>query len=86
MVGVVSAFDRGDPERAHDLFDAYLPLVRYEQQQGVGLACRKYVLARRGVIASAAMRRPRAALSAADVADIELLLARQERRLREIGA
>ena len=24
----------GDTERAHDLFDAYLPLARYEQQAG----------------------------------------------------
>jgi 4-hydroxy-tetrahydrodipicolinate synthase len=29
---------------AHDLFDAHLPLVRYEQQPGAGLAVRKYVL------------------------------------------
>jgi 4-hydroxy-tetrahydrodipicolinate synthase len=27
---------------AHDLFDAHLPLLRYEQQPGLGLAVRKY--------------------------------------------
>jgi len=26
------AFDRGDPERGHDLFDAYLPLARQERR------------------------------------------------------
>ena len=86
MVGVVEAFGRGEVERAHDLFDAYLPLARYEQQPGVGLACRKYVLAKRGVIRSAALRKPGGTLSKLDVADVERLLARQEVRLREIGA
>ncbi len=86
MVGVVGNYSKGDVERAHDIFDAYLPLARYEQQQGIGLAARKYVLAKRGVISSGALRKPGAALSAMDVADVERLLARQARRLAEIGA
>ena len=86
MVGVVESYGKGEVERAHDIFDAYLPLARYEQQQGLGLAARKYVLAKRGVIGSAALRKPGAALSAKDIADVERLLARQEKRLREIGA
>jgi 4-hydroxy-tetrahydrodipicolinate synthase len=86
MVGVVENFARGDENRAHDIFDAYLPLARYEQQQGIGLASRKYVLAKRGVIASPTLRKPGASLSKADIADVENLLARQARRLTEIGA
>ena len=86
MVGVVAASEAGDRERAHDIFDAYLPLARYEQQQGVGLAGRKYVLAKRGVIACDRLRAPGPRLSPADVADVERLLARQARRLAEIGA
>lgn len=86
MVGVVENYRKGDVERAHDIFDAYLPLARYEQQQGLGLAARKYVLAKRGVIASAALRKPGATLSKLDIADVERLLARQARRLAEIGA
>jgi 4-hydroxy-tetrahydrodipicolinate synthase len=85
MVGVCGAFADGDIERAHDLFDAYLPLARYEQQQGIGLAVRKYLLVERGVIASAAVRRPGPKLSAADIADIARLTARQTRRLAQIG-
>jgi 4-hydroxy-tetrahydrodipicolinate synthase len=85
MVGVVNAHMAGDRDRAADLFDAYLPLARYEQQPGPGLAVRKYVLAKRGAIASAAQRTPRATLSAADIADVEFLLARQARRLADIG-
>ncbi|MCP3468920.1 dihydrodipicolinate synthase family protein [Bradyrhizobium sp. CCGUVB1N3] len=85
MVDVRRAHTAGNVDRAHDLFDSYLPLARYEQQPGPGLAVRKYVLARRGVIASATLRKPGAALSAADIADIERLIARQTRRLEELG-
>ena len=85
MVDVCRAHASGDIERAHDLFDAYLPLARYEQQSGIGLAVRKQLLAERGVIASAAIRKPGPKLSAADLADIARLTARQTRRLAEIG-
>jgi 4-hydroxy-tetrahydrodipicolinate synthase len=84
MVGVCNAYAAGDVARAHDLFDAYLPLARYEQQQGIGLAVRKHLLAERGVIASAAVRKPGPKLSAADIADIARLTARQARRLAEL--
>ena len=86
MVGVVREHGLGNVERAHDIFDVYLPLARYEQQQGLGLASRKYVLAKRGVIASPKLRAPGAVLSREDVADVERLLARQVRRLAEIAA
>jgi 4-hydroxy-tetrahydrodipicolinate synthase len=86
MVGVVRAFGAGNVERAHDIFDAYLPLARYEQQPGIGLAGRKHVLAKRGVIATPTLRKPAATLSARDIADIERLLERQARRLAAIEA
>jgi 4-hydroxy-tetrahydrodipicolinate synthase len=81
MVDVCRAHASGDVERAHDIFDAYLPLARYEQQAGVGLAVRKHIFAQRGIIASAAVRKPGPKLSAADVADIARLTERQQRRL-----
>jgi 4-hydroxy-tetrahydrodipicolinate synthase len=85
MVDVVAAHARGDVERAHDLFDAYLPLARYEQQAGVGLAVRKHLFQQRGVIASSFVRKPGPKLSAHDLADIALLVRRQEARLRALG-
>jgi 4-hydroxy-tetrahydrodipicolinate synthase len=85
MVDVVRAHAAGDVERAHDVFDAYLPLSRYEQQAGIGLAVRKHLLAQRGVIASAAIRKPGPKLSTADLADLDRLVKRQTRRLVEIG-
>jgi 4-hydroxy-tetrahydrodipicolinate synthase len=84
MVDVVAAHAGGDVERAHDLFDAYLPLARYEQQSGVGLAVRKHLFWQRGVIASAAVRKPGPRLSAADLADLDRLVSRQSRRLAEL--
>ena len=85
MVDVCRAHAAGNVERAHDLFDAYLPLARYEQQAGIGLAVRKHLLAERGVIASAAVRKPGPKLSAADIADIARLTSRQSRRLAQIA-
>ena len=66
----------GRREEAHDLFDAHLPLLRYEQQPGVGLSVRKYILHRRGLLASAALRAPAAPLTATAVAEVEHLLGR----------
>lgn len=85
MVDVCAAHASGNIERAHDLFDAYLPLARYEQQAGIGLAVRKHILMKRGVIASEAVRKPGPKLSAQDVADIARLTRRQEKRLAELG-
>jgi 4-hydroxy-tetrahydrodipicolinate synthase len=85
MVDVVNAFKAGDVERAFDIFDCYLPLAKYEQQAGVGLAVRKHILAQRGAIASAAVRKPGPKLSAQDLADIARLTARQEKKLAALG-
>jgi 4-hydroxy-tetrahydrodipicolinate synthase len=85
MVDVVRHMQAGEADRAQDIFDAYLPLARYEQQPNVGLAVRKYTMARRGIIANAALRRPGGTLTAASIAEIERLIQRQERRLGELN-
>jgi 4-hydroxy-tetrahydrodipicolinate synthase len=79
LVDVVQKSRAGERDAAHDLFDAHLPLIRYEQQQGVGLAVRKYVLQKRGAIGSAAQRRPASSLTAKACAEIDYLLARLAR-------
>jgi 4-hydroxy-tetrahydrodipicolinate synthase len=84
MVGVWRSYAVRDMERARDLFDAYLPLARYEQQPGLGLAIRKYILSRRGAIGSATLRKPGSRLSDLDIAEIEFLIGRQTRRLRDM--
>ena len=76
LADVVRLQKEGEREAAHDLFDAHLPLLRYEQQQGVGLAVRKYVLMRRGFIASDTQRKPGAALTPAARTEVDYLLLR----------
>jgi 4-hydroxy-tetrahydrodipicolinate synthase len=81
LVEVYDRFRAGREDDAHDLYDAYLPLIRYEQQPGIGLAIRKEILHRRGILASPALRPPGARLDAADHAELDRLLARLERRV-----
>jgi 4-hydroxy-tetrahydrodipicolinate synthase len=80
LVQLVKLIKGGQRTEAHDLFDRHLPLLRYEQQPGMlGLAVRKYVLKRRGAIASDAQRKPGIKLSKEAIAEIEFLIARLER-------
>ncbi|MEO0767313.1 MAG: dihydrodipicolinate synthase family protein [Pseudomonadota bacterium] len=85
MRQVIDAFHTGDLERARDVFDAYMPMVRYEAQPGMGLAIRKYSLARQGIIAHPTLRKPWAALSEAAIGEIDALALRQGKRLRDLG-
>ncbi len=79
LTELVGLFAAGKRDEAHDLFDAHLPLIRYEQQLGIGLAVRKHVLKRRGVIASDAQRKPAQMLTPAAKAEVDYLLARLAR-------
>ena len=85
MVDVVRQSQASAYERAQDLFDAYLPLARYEQQPGIGLAVRKYTMARRGIIAHATLRRPGGGLNPQTIAEVDRLIARQDKRLKELS-
>ena len=85
LADVVRLQKTGKRDEAHDLFDAHLPLLRYEQQQGVGLAVRKYVLMRRGFIASDAQRKPASALTPAARQEVDYLLNRLARRDSRAG-
>ena len=79
LIDVVRLSKEGKRDAAHDLFDAHLPLIRYEQQPGAGLAVRKYVLQKRGIIASSAQRKPGAGITAQAKAEVEYLLSRVAR-------
>jgi 4-hydroxy-tetrahydrodipicolinate synthase len=79
LVEVCRRFAAGDAEGAEDVYDAFLPVVRHEQQPGIGLALRKETLRRRGILASARTRAPGPALDTADQAELTRLLARLER-------
>lgn len=86
LVEVCRRFAAGDAEGAEDVFDAYLPVVRHEQQPGIGLALRKETLRRRGILASARTRAPGPALDAADQEELTHLLKRLERATAQLSA
>lgn len=85
LVEVVDLFLKGKPEEAEDLYDIYLPIVRHEQQPGLGLAVRKEVLRRRGVIKSAHLRAPGHAMDADEHRELDSLMQRLERKLAAVG-
>jgi 4-hydroxy-tetrahydrodipicolinate synthase len=76
LIDVVRLQKAGDRDAAHDIFDAHLPLLRYEQQLGIGLAVRKYTMMKRGILASDAQRKPGPGLTPAARAEIDYLLSR----------
>ncbi len=79
LVEVVRAFKAGDVDHAANAFYPFVSLMRFEFQEGIGMAIRKEVLRRRGAMKSAAIRAPGAAL---DRATAEAL----DRQLRWIKA
>jgi 4-hydroxy-tetrahydrodipicolinate synthase len=88
LVEVCRAYAAGEAAAGEDVFDLYLPLVRYESQPGLGLAIRKEVLRRRGAVRSAHVRAPGPKLSTADHAELTGLMNRLEtkRRGRRLAA
>jgi 4-hydroxy-tetrahydrodipicolinate synthase len=65
LVQIVRLFGAGHVDEAADLFYRKVPLMRFEFQEGIGMAIRKEVLRRRGAIAHAGVRPPGGALDAA---------------------
>ncbi|MDE2907498.1 MAG: dihydrodipicolinate synthase family protein, partial [Acidobacteriota bacterium] len=85
LVEVYRLFEGGRAEEAEDLFDLYLPVLRHEQQFGVGLALRKETLRRRGAIASAKARDPGPKMDSEDHAEMDGLLERLKKKLLAEG-
>lgn len=81
LVQVCDLYHSGEVDKAEDLFDLYLPLVRHEQQPGYGLAVRKEILRRRGAISCATTRAPGPKLSRQDHLDLDRLISRLENKL-----
>lgn len=86
LVGVYDLLQAGQPDRAAELFDAYLPLTRYEQQPGFGLPVRKEILRRRGALRSSFARYPAPPLGREGMAEIDALLVRVQRLVARVDA
>jgi 4-hydroxy-tetrahydrodipicolinate synthase len=76
LCDVVRLQKAGQHDQAHDLFDSHLPLLRYEQQPGTGMAVRKYVLFKRGLLQSDAQRAPGGKLTGLARQEVDYLLQR----------
>jgi len=86
LVEVIRRWFAGERESAEDLYDAYLPLIRHENQLGLGLALRKETLHHRGIIASPRARAPGPSLDARDREELAHLLRRLERAVERLSA
>lgn len=75
----------GQIDRMYDIHDAFLPIVRAEMSLTTGLAVRKHILHRRGVLPTPKIRFPGSQLSPEAQAMIDRLLDRLEKRCSEIG-
>ena len=64
LVKIVALFRAGNVAEAADVFYRAVPLMRFEFQEGIGMAIRKEVLHRRGALASPTTRPPAASLDA----------------------
>jgi 4-hydroxy-tetrahydrodipicolinate synthase len=64
LARIMKHWDAGEHDAAADVFYRAVPLMRFEFQEGIGMAIRKEVLRRRGALASAATRAPAGALDA----------------------
>ena len=62
LVKIVAQYRAGDLDSAADVFYRAVPLMRFEFQEGIGMAIRKEVLRRRGALAAATTRPPAAQL------------------------
>ena len=74
LVEIVKHFKAGEVDRAANEFYRYVPLMRFEFQEGIGMAIRKEVLRRRGALTDASIRAPGAVLDASTRAALDRLL------------
>jgi len=74
LVKIVKLFHAGDVDGAAAAFYPFVPLMRFEFQEGIGMAIRKEVLKRRGAIACADIRPPGAKLDQTTLAALDRVM------------
>jgi 4-hydroxy-tetrahydrodipicolinate synthase len=75
LVQIVEHYRAGRVDEAAAIFYRFLPLLRFEAQEGIGLAIRKELFRRRGALADASTRAPGAVLDDATRAALDRVLA-----------
>ena len=74
LARIMKHWHAGERDAAADVFYRAVPLMRFEFQEGIGMAIRKEVLRRRGALASAATRAPAGALDKPTLASLDRVL------------
>jgi 4-hydroxy-tetrahydrodipicolinate synthase len=74
LVKIYAQFIAGNIEGARRTFYGWLPLIRYENSAGLGLSIRKYIMNRRGMLDSPAVRPPSPAIDALGIAELDDIL------------
>lgn len=74
LVRVVELWNDDERGEAVNYFYRHVPLMRFEFQEGVGMAIRKEILKRRGALAHATIRKPAAELDEPTVEALEHVL------------
>lgn len=75
LVDVLRLYRAGDVDGAAAIFYQFVPLMRFEHQEGIGLAVRKEILRRRGVLTDASTRAPGLVLDEGTRAALDRVLA-----------
>ena len=75
LVKIWQAWDAGDRQQAAEAYYRYLPLLVFEGQPKLGVAIRKEILRRRGLIDSAITRQPGPRLDEGTAADLSATMA-----------
>ena len=74
LVKVVSLYREGKIDEAGQVFYRFVPLMRFEFQEGIGMAIRKEVFRRRGALADGSTRAPGAVLDESTRAALDRVL------------
>jgi 4-hydroxy-tetrahydrodipicolinate synthase len=74
LVEIVSKWNSGKKDEAADFFYRHVPLMRFEFQEGIGMAIRKEMLRRRGALKHAGIRQPGATLDRSTLDTLDRIL------------
>jgi 4-hydroxy-tetrahydrodipicolinate synthase len=85
LVEIVQAYRSGNLDHAADVFYRNVALMRFEFQEGIGMAIRKEVLRRRGALRHAGVRAPGASLDPGTSAALDRILAWTGRAAQKAG-
>ncbi len=74
LVEIVGKWNAGKKDEAADFFYRHVPLMRFEFQEGIGMAIRKEMLRRRGALKHAGIRLPGASLDRSTMETLDRIL------------